>query len=325
MDKIRLGLPKGSLNTRGRGNTCQLFLDAGYDIIGYEPGNESENIRIDNDPEIEIFLSRPQSAPIELHREMLDIAIIGEDWVREEGSKCTLIGDLQYGKTKLVAALPRESPYDNLSEFFFAQRDAKSPILCFTEYVNITREHFMKNEGYQEVYGHVSPLVQVRGLVNGKNELVQILNSDGVTEGYVRKGAPIIVDNTQTGSALRKHGLKILETIMKSSAGLYAGPSCMEWKMEKAEEIKDMLQGAVEGRRHFDVKFNVPNNTLEGAVSYLTTAKLCAHHPTVMHGESFSSVHTIMPRAKFPSTVRTLRRQYQATDIVRNEVKQYIG
>ena len=31
-DKIILGLPKGSLNNVKRGNTHQLFVDAGYEV-----------------------------------------------------------------------------------------------------------------------------------------------------------------------------------------------------------------------------------------------------------------------------------------------------
>ena len=38
MEKIVLGLPKGSLNNVNRGNTYQLFVDAGYEVKGYEPG-----------------------------------------------------------------------------------------------------------------------------------------------------------------------------------------------------------------------------------------------------------------------------------------------
>ena len=36
MSKIILGLPKGSLNNVNRGNTYQLFIDAGYDVRGYK-------------------------------------------------------------------------------------------------------------------------------------------------------------------------------------------------------------------------------------------------------------------------------------------------
>ena len=47
-EKIILGLPKGSLNNVKRGNTYQLFVDAGYEVKGYEPGDESYEIEILN-------------------------------------------------------------------------------------------------------------------------------------------------------------------------------------------------------------------------------------------------------------------------------------
>ena len=33
MNPIKLGLPKGSLNSKDRGNTHQVFVDAGYDWV----------------------------------------------------------------------------------------------------------------------------------------------------------------------------------------------------------------------------------------------------------------------------------------------------
>ena len=39
--KIRLLLPKGSLNTPGRGDTGGMLKQAGYDITGYESKRES--------------------------------------------------------------------------------------------------------------------------------------------------------------------------------------------------------------------------------------------------------------------------------------------
>lgn len=122
MRRIKLGLPKGSLNTPGRGNTESLFLDAGYEIKGYTPTRESDRgLRIANDPEIDLYLTRPQSAPSELSRGLLDIAVIGADWVREEtldrASDITFLADLEYGGARLVAAVPKEHPADDLTAF----------------------------------------------------------------------------------------------------------------------------------------------------------------------------------------------------------------
>ena len=86
-EKIILGLPKGSLNNVKRGNTYQLFVDAGYEVRGYESGYESYEIDIVNDLEINAYLTRPQSVPVELNRGMVDIAIVGEDWIKEDVDK----------------------------------------------------------------------------------------------------------------------------------------------------------------------------------------------------------------------------------------------
>ena len=330
MEKIKLGLPKGSLNTIGRGNTHQVFTDAGYDIKGYEPGRESDKrLRILNAPEIDAFLIRPQSAPVELSKSLLDVSIVGEDWVKEEsitanGAEITKIGSLEYGQTRLVIGIPNESPHESLTAFFQAQKGRKTPVLCFTEYPNIVRRWFMEDAGYRELFGGKKPLVQVRGLVDGENKMVQVINSDGVTEGYMAKGADLIVDNTQTGSTLREYGLRELETIMESSAGLYAGPGCSGWKEMKAREIYQLLAGAIVGKKYFDVKFNVSNERLGEIKKYLVSQSLCSNEPTVSKGDEYSAVNVLMPRNRFPEALRTLRQEYDVSAVVRSEVKQFV-
>ena len=327
--QIRLGLPKGSLNTIGRGNTAQIFLDAGYVLNGYEPGKESDRkLAILNDPEITACLCRPQSAPVELSKNMIDIAVVGEDWIKEESVNSNgirMIGDLEYGQTRLVIGIPTTLNCESLSDFFRRNKNRDEPIICFTEYPNLTKQWIMQNQGYRELFGEKIPLVQVRGLVDGDNKLVQIVNSDGVTEGYIAKGADFIVDNTQTGSTLREYGLRELETIMQSSSGLYAGPNCSGWKEEKAREIFDMLYGAIVGKKYFDVKFNVPKKDTKRVRGYLMEQKLCADEPTITRGESTSAFNILIPKESFPDAVKTLRIDYGATAIIRGELKQLIG
>ncbi|KZX14886.1 ATP phosphoribosyltransferase [Methanobrevibacter curvatus] len=327
MAKIILGLPKGSLNNVNRGNTYQLFVDAGYEVKGYEPGNESYEIDITNDNDIKSYLTRPQSTPVELNRGMVDIAIVGEDWVKEESvvNKNTIekIGDLNYGETRLIVAVPQESEYDNLTGFFRKNKDRKTPILCFTEYPNLTRQHIMNNEGYKEIFGDKVPFVQVRSLTDGDNEKIQIINSDGATEVYIAKGADLVVDNTQTGSSLKKAGLKELETIMHSSAGLYAGPSCVGEKIEKAKMIFEQLLGATTGRSYFDVKFNVLNDLAIKASEFLITNKYCSDEPTINQGTEYSQINVLISKKLFPEMLNGIK-QFNASAIVRNNVKQYI-
>jgi len=327
MDKIILGLPKGSLNNVNRGNTYQLFVDAGYEVTGYKPGNESYEIIIANDEEIKGFITRPQSTPVELSRGMLDIAIVGEDWVKEESVNNDFnirkIGDLDYGQTRLIVAVPNNSNYSSLTEFFKANKERDSPILCFTEYPNLTRQHIMENEGYREVFKDAIPLMQVRGIVEGENKDVQIINSDGATEVYIAKGADLIVDNTQTGSSLKKAGLVELETIMHSSAGLYARPSLDEKKMSKAKMIFDQLYGAITARKYFDVKFNIKNEIANKVCDYLMANGFCSDEPTVNSGAQFSQINVLIPKNRFPEMLNGIKK-FNASSIVRNDVKQYV-
>ncbi|MGZ7116474.1 MAG: ATP phosphoribosyltransferase [Methanobacterium sp.] len=264
---------------------------------------------------------------MELLRQILDIAIIGEDWVREESvntdEQITKIGDLNYGQTRLIVAVPTEDPYDSLTDFFMANKGRKKPILCFTEYPNLTRQFFMQNEGYRELFCDAKPLVQIRGLWDGENKQVQIINSDGATEVYIAKGADLIVDNTQTGSSLKKSGLKILETIMESSAGLYAGPGCTGKKVEKAKTMFEQLFGAIEARKYFDVKFNIENDSVKEVNNFLMSKGYCSNEPTVTMGSKFSQINVLIPKTKFPAMLRGIK-SYGSSAIVRENVKQYV-
>jgi ATP phosphoribosyltransferase len=329
MKRIKLGLPKGSLNTPGRGNTESIFLDAGYEIKGYSPTRESDrSLRIANDPEIDTYLARPQSAPNELSRGLLDIAIIGADWVTEETlnrtSDISLLADLHYGQARIVVAIPKEHPAGDLTEFFRAEADRSGPIICYTEYLNITQAHFLKNPGYQEVFGQKTPLVLVRGIAEGDNDRVQIINSDGVTEGYIAKGADLIVDNTQTGSTLRAYGLREMDQIKESSAGLYGGPTLTEdqWKADKARDITDQLIGVVTARKYNDVKFNIPKDRFEELMTYLRDHHLYSQYPTITEAGEWYAVNIVVPRETWPKISRELKRDYGASAIVRSDLKQ---
>jgi len=245
MDIIHLGLPKGSLNTEERGNTHQLFLDAGYEIEGYCPGKESQRKMKINDDEIELHLFRPQNMPEALDNRFLDAAIIGHDHVVDANYQSVeRICDLGYGKVRIVFAVHIDYPADNLTQFFLMHNNVKGPLHIYTEYVHITRRAIMENEGYHTVFGEKSPLITMNRLSDGENDDIRICFSHGATELFIGRGADLIVEATQTGRALKENNLKEIGTVLESSAGLYVGPSCIGWKRNKAEEIASRLHEA---------------------------------------------------------------------------------
>jgi len=330
MDRIKLGLPIGSLNRVGRGDTFKVLTAAGWTIDGYEPGKESpSDLQITNDPQIQAFLCRPQSAPRDLNKGMLDVAIIGEDWVEDysvnkNGRGIEKIGDLGYGAVRLIVGVDTKSNYKSLSDFFRRNIKREDPILIFTEYVNITRKWVMQNGVYREIFGDKVPLSEVRGREEGNNQLVQILNSDGLTENYIAKGGQLIVDNTSSGKTLRENGVRELEKIMDSKVGLYKGPSCYGSKNVKATEIYDFLKGAVVAQNFFNIIFNVPKTYTDETRAYLMEENLCANEPTINRQELFSTFNIIISKDDFPLTSTILRRDFKATALGKVKLDLYV-
>ena len=325
--KIRLLLPKGSLNTQGRGDTNALFNQAGYDIVGYQPKQESDKrLAVRNDQEIEVMLSRPQSAPNELLLGMADIAIVGSDWITEEsnGNGIKKIADLDYGKTRLVFAVPESCTSKNLESFVVEK--IGSGIVCFSEYVNTPARIIAATTSYKQKFAAKAPIKQLRGTKVGNNSQVKVIMSDGVTEGYIRKGANIIFDNTQTGGTLKEYGLRELEEVAKSEAGLYGSKKSLQdkWIREKANEIATQLLGVVESRKRDYVIFNIGNNRLPQMLEYLQSQKLFSDEPTLTQGNRFSQLNILVPKNKWPQISSKLK-MYGASNIIRYSPQQVIG
>ncbi|MDI6806271.1 MAG: ATP phosphoribosyltransferase [Candidatus Aenigmarchaeota archaeon] len=336
--KIKWGLPRGSLNKVGRGNTEALLVDAGYEIEGYTPENErSDQLRIKNDPELEVTLVRPQNAPGDLGRKLLDIAIIGDDWVQEESDVTKLIklADLEYGTIKVVTAVPKDFEATTLTDLFLSyfSSERREPMSWYVEYPKLARGYFLKNHAYQKLFGDKLPLIEIRSfIIEGENDRIRIIYSEGTTEEYLKKGFPII-DNLQTGETLEQVGGRILEDgeIMVSSAGLYARPNLEgdDWLWEKANDIRDKLLGVVMGRKYDDVKFNVETQFLDSVIAYIKKEGLALRGPTVSQilgpsGIEGYAINIVVPKAKYPEVSATLKKRYGATGMVRSDIKQLI-
>lgn len=92
--KIRFALPKGNLNrpipknkndkNHYRGHTRELFRLAGYDIRGYEPGEEQTHPIIPElEDKIEFLTMKPRQLPLIMARGSIDFAIVGQDSYEE--------------------------------------------------------------------------------------------------------------------------------------------------------------------------------------------------------------------------------------------------
>ena len=94
----------------------------------------------------------------------------------------------------------------------------------------------------------------------------RIIPSHGATEAKVPDIVDAIVDLTETGTVLRKHGLKIIETLLVSrteliaNAASYADPE----KRAAMDDIALLLQGAIRARGQVLLKLNVARRQAAG-------------------------------------------------------------
>jgi len=296
-DKTRLnvGLPKGSLNQRGRGETKNLLEQARYDVRGYEPGAEdARELRFANDAELKPYLIRPQMVGIEMFdKGTIDVAIIGSDWAEEwklSGRNLELLVPLSYGRAKVVfATSDRDTTIEDVLR--------GSPIRGYTELPNVT-------ENYLKGFSSSSPswFFRERMLKQGDGA-IELVISEGLTESYLQKGdAAFVVDIVQSGLTLQQNGGTILDTILNSEAGLYASPVAMKdfAKLNKAREFGDMLESVVNARNRQFYTMNVPSDNLSEFLSWLVSNSYCAKEPTVSRNNANAVVSVLVQQSQIP-------------------------
>jgi ATP phosphoribosyltransferase len=98
-----------------------------------------------------------------------------------------------------------------------------------------------------------------------------IVPSYGATEAKVPDIVDAIVDVTETGSSLRAHGLRILETLLTSRTELVANPAAYADPDKRAamEDIALLLQGAIRARGTVYLMLNVSAGDLDAVIAQL--------------------------------------------------------
>lgn len=331
---LNVGLPKGSLNQKGRGETWKLLTEAQYDIIGYEPGNEdSGNLAIANDSELELYLIRPQSIGLEMvDYGLIDVAIMGSDWAEEwksSGKQLELLANLGYGKARVVLAADGRlaSCYDRplaMGDIFENYVPAKG----FTEFPKLTEQYLLRCPDYIKRFGNDKPSIYFRGakIQRGRVE-TQLIISEGLTESnLLKKLAGFIVDVVQTGKTLEQNGAVVLDTILETEAGLYASPRINKIPSvkAKAEEFKEMLVSVVNARGRRFYSLNLPADSLSAFVNWIDANGYSTKEPTVsLFGEN-ASVSVLVQQSQIPEFLSGARK-YGASDVVSFDIQQVFG
>jgi len=304
MEKIKFAIPKGSLEEA----TFETLKRAGYLITGQERIYRPTV----NDPGIELKVLRPQEIPIFVGEGLQDVGITGLDWVQENRADIDILLDLEYGKVKIVVAVPKawtniNSLSDLLESFWREGRELR----LSTEYLNTTAEYVKANPTYCGLFKEADPLVVTPWWRRGENSKVSIFLSFGATEAKPPENADAIFDIVETGTTLEQNNLKAIETVMESTAVLIANKKAMTnpWKREKIYDILSLLRGAVDGGKRLHIFVNVRKENLKELLENLPALK----RPTIspLSVEDWYSVNTVIERGRFLEILPVLRRLAQ--------------
>ncbi len=221
---IKVALPnKGQLF----GPTMDILAACGYRV--------SKSLRslstLDRENGVEFFFLRPGDIPLYVANGILDAGVTGMDFVAEKGVNPTRIVDLNYGASKLCAAVPNESPVRTLA-------DLKS-LRIATSFPNIVRQLF-----------------------KGHDKLVEL---EGAVEISVKLGiADAVVDIVETGTTILQAGLRIVgDPIFASRAALYAHPE--RESQEEVMALKSRLEGKILAFDYMMVEYDAPESVLKQA------------------------------------------------------------
>src|SRR5436309_5447603 len=273
---LSLVLPKGSLERA----TLELFDAA--DLTVRRSSDRDYHASID-DPRIDrVRFLRPQEIPSYIERGLFDLGITGRDWIAETEADVVSLGELQYSKAtsqpvRVVLAVPDSASWQSAS-------DMPEGVRISTEFPSLTRR-FLDARGVKAM----------------------VIPSHGATEAKVPDIVDAIVDLTETGSSLRKNGLRILDTLLTSYTELvanrdaYADPD----KRAAMEDVALLLRGAVRARQHVLVKLNVSTADLDAVLAVMPAAT----SPTLMPlatGEH-SAVEAVVPKAVVNTLIPALK------------------
>ena len=274
MKKLRLGIPKGSLEV----STVDLFKRAGWRIT-YDSRNYFPDI---DDEEITCILVRAQEMSRYVEEGILDLGLTGRDWIVENESDVVTVQDLIYSKVstrqaRWVLVVRQDSEIQSLE-------DMKGRRIS-TELVNFTKKYFRE-----------------------RNIDVHVEFSWGATEAKVVEGlVDAIVEVTETGSTIRANKLKIIHELMKTNTQLIANRGAWEdpWKRQKIDQIMTLLNGSLQAMGKVGLKLNVSKENLGRVILLLPSLKA----PTIsgLYSEEWLAVETIVDTSIVRDLIPILR------------------
>ncbi|HIJ75075.1 MAG TPA: hypothetical protein HPP83_13345 [Candidatus Hydrogenedentes bacterium] len=299
-DKLIVGMPAGSLADASRGgNLVALLKHAGFQTQGYDKGGPTTF-------PITTFLvgwdGRPQEFGAQLALGEIDLAIGGDDWIRERalefkyeyGRAIELKKVLSLGRGHVRIVVIRKADVSGLKcdDWFKKLLAERQLVTVVSEMPYITLDWFRTKAealGYGDSHNAFS--VQKFKTPPRIDSGVVIYETWGKTEAkVVNASVDFGVEITQTGSAIANYGLTVVDELMTSETGVWVNPTVKEnpTKYDMARMLLLNLYGSVFAEDKVLLLFNAKKETAPRIIEYLEANRLFADEPTMNEGINFT-------------------------------------
>jgi ATP phosphoribosyltransferase len=224
-ERLRLAVPnKGRLVEP----TVQLLRDAG---LVFEEHDRALVARVQNF-DLDILFVRTNDVIEFVGDGVADLGITGIDLLAETGAELPRIRSLGYGRCRLAAAAPTDSPYRAIEDL--------AGVRVATAHPNTTRRFF-----------------------ETRRVGVDVIPISGAVEVAPRLGlAEAIVDLVSTGSTLVMNGLRPIGDVLESEAVLVANPTSHRQRVAELDAIDTMLSAVIAARDRKYLMMNAPRSHL---------------------------------------------------------------
>jgi len=253
--RLRLAVPnKGRMVEP----TLRLLHDAG---LVFEEHDRSLVSRVQNF-DLDILFVRTNDIIEFVGDGVADLGITGIDLLSEAGTDLPRVRDLGYGRCRLAAAVPTDSPHHAVADLA-GQRVA-------TAHPNTARRFFADQ-------GIPVDIISISGAVEVAPRL-------GLAEG--------IVDLVSTGSTLVMNGLRQIGDVLASEAVLVANPVSQRERADDLAAIDTMLTAVIAARGRKYLMMNAPATHLPELEALLPALE----SPTIipLAHDGMVAVHTVI-------------------------------
>ena len=267
---IKIAIQKsGRLNEK----SLKLIKDCG---INFEIYRDQLKVISKNYP-IEIYFLRNGDIPKYLNDGVVDLAIIGENNLIEQGYQLKIIEKLGFSKCRVSLAVPNDFKYKSINDL--------NNIRIATSYPNILRKFLKKEDINADLH-----------IINGS---VEISPSIGLSDA--------ICDIVSSGSTLFENNLVEVVTLLESQAVLVQSKKVKKDAYSEIDNLIFRIRSVLLAKRFKYILMNAPNESIKKISEILPVLK----SPTVLPlaKDGWSSIHSVINYEDFWNIIDKLKNE----------------